>query len=112
MVIEARPVFADILRKLSRAGSDMVYLVYQLYCVLHRPGTGKWSEIFILILFHHTREQNSGIFLRHGYFDIRICLIILQHCIVTRPVFFNQITLQDKGLQLRIRHDIFESGNP
>ena len=51
MVIEARPVFADILRKLSRAGSDMVYLVYQLYCVLHRPGTGKWSEIFILILF-------------------------------------------------------------
>ena len=111
VIIEAGPLFADIPRQASVAGTDVIQLLYQFNHILHRACAGIWPEIFRLVLAHAPGKQHSGKGFVNRHLDKRITFIILQHGIVFRPVFLDQIALQHQRFQFRICHNIFEPGD-
>ena len=111
MVVQAGALLARVPGQASVAGPQMIKLIQQLNGILHGRCAGIGSEIFRLVLLHHPGKQDTGISLPQRYLDIRIGLIILQQCIVFGGMLLYQIVLQHKGLQLRIRDNIFESGD-
>ena len=54
----------------------------------------------------------TGKFLRRCHFYIRIGLIVLQHRIVLRTMFLDQIVFQHQCFELRVRDDIFKAADP
>lgn len=52
MIIQARPVFATVSRKIAVAGAYLIKLSNQLYDIFDSPATGIRTKISILILLH------------------------------------------------------------
>ncbi|CDB19427.1 unknown [Blautia sp. CAG:52] len=89
----------------------MVELADQLHRILDRIGTGVRSEIFCFVLFHLPHKQYPRIFLINRHFQIRISFVVLEHRVVLRPVFLDQVTLQHQSLQLGICDDVLKPGD-
>ena len=111
MIIQAGAFFAGIPRQISAAAADLIQLSYQFYGLFHSSGTGIGSKIFCFILPHLPGKENTRKIFLHCNLDKRITLVILQHGIVFRPVFLDQITFQYQRLQFRICHDILKALN-
>ena len=112
MIVQAGPVSSDLLRQTPAAASDPVKLPDQINGIFYSAGAGIGAEIPGFILFHGSGKQDPGIFLPHRHFNKRIGLVILQHGIVLGPVFLDQIALQHKSFQFRIRYDILKPADP
>ena len=70
--------------------------------------TGIRPEIPGLILLHLSGKHDPRKCLAGRHFNKRICLVIHEHRIVLRMMFFYKIALENQRLQLRIRHNVFE----
>ncbi len=112
VVIQAGSLLACVPGQAAAAASQLIQLPDQFYRILHRAGAGKWPEIPGLVFFHRAGKKHPGIFLPQRHLDKRITLIILQHRVVFWPVLLDQVALQHKRLQLRIRHDILKPPYP
>ena len=100
MVIQTGSFLSNVPWKAFAAASQMIQLLDQIYGILYSSRTGKGPEIFGFIFLHGSGKKYSGELLSQGYFNERIAFVILQHCVVFRPVLFNQIALQYQSLQL------------
>ena len=110
MIIQARPVFATVSRKIAVAGAYLIKLSNQLYDIFDSPATGIRTKISILILLHPSGKQHSRVSLLYRHLDKRITFVILQHGIVLRTVFLDQVAFQNKCFQFGISNDVFKSG--
>ena len=100
MIVQAGSLFPGVPGQIPVAAPDMIQLMDQIDRIPDCLRTGVGSEIFCLVLQHLPRKDDSGKWFISRHFDERICLIIHEHGIVFRPVFLDQITLQDQRLKL------------
>ena len=110
MVIQAGSVLSFFFRQIPAAGPQHIQLIHQFNGILDRRRACIRAEIARLIFFHLSGEKHSGKRLPHRHFYIGISLIVLQQCIITRTVFFNQIILQYQRFQFRVRYNILKPG--
>ena len=54
---------------------------------------------------HAPRDIHAREIVLQGYLQVRIRFIVPQHDVVPRPVLFDEVALQDQGLDLAVRHD-------
>ena len=111
MIIQASPVQSNISWKISIASTNTINFINQINRIFYRPRTGVGTKIPRLVLFHLTRKKHAWKILSHRHTNVWIGFVITQHRIIFWSVFFNQITLQHKCLQLRIRNDVLETLN-
>ena len=108
MIIQARPVLADIFRQLPAAGPYLIKLSEKLYRVPDSRRIDIRAVVKSLILLHTSCEHDTRKCLVDRYTDIRVTLVILEHGIVFRPVLLDQIGFQHERFQLRISHYVFK----
>ena len=111
MMIQAGTLKAYVLRQTAVAGSQLIELIQKLYGILHCRRAGIRPEVFGLILFHNAGKQDAWIFFPHRHLNIRVGLVILQQRVVLGRIFLDQIVFQNQSFQLRVRDDIFKSGD-
>ena len=99
---------AYISRQTPAAGSYLVQLAQKLNSILNRTRTRIRSEILSLVLFQFTRKEDSREVLITCNLYIRICLVILEHCIILRLMLLDEIIFKNKCLKLRIGDYIFK----
>ena len=111
MIIQTGPLQPDVPRQNPVTGSQLIQLIDQLNGILHRKRGGKRPEIPGFILFHLPGKKHPGKILPHGYLNIRIGFVILQHGVVLRIMLLDQVVFQHQRLQLRVGHNILEAGD-
>ena len=108
MVIETGALCPHIFWQIPVAGAELIELVNQFDSIFYRRRTGIGSEIFGMILFHHSGKKHSRICLPYRHLNIRIGFIVLQHGIIFGTMLFDQIIFQNKCFQFRVRDNIFK----
>ena len=109
VIIQTWPFLSDVSWKRPAAASQPVEFPHHVDDILHRLRTRKWSKILRLVLglpaYHHnTRER----FL-NCHLDKWVGFVIHKHRIILRTILLDQIALQDKCFQFRVRDNIFKS---
>ena len=111
MIIQTGPVLPCISRKTAITGTYLIQFPHQFNHVFHCPATCIRSEISGLIFFHSSGKKYSWIWFVDSHLDKRITFVILEHGVIFRTVFLDQIALQNKCLQFRVRNNVLKSGN-
>ena len=111
MEVEAGPLLSYVPGQGPAAVPEAVDPVQELYGLPDRQAAGKGAEIPGLVLFDLAGEQDPWIVLLDGHLDIGVGLVIPEHGVVLGHMLLDEVVLQHQGLQLRIRHDVFETGD-
>ena len=111
MIIQTRAVLSRVARQVPVAGAQLIDLVYQLDRILDCSRARVRAKVPRFVFFLLAGKENSRKIFPESHSDVRICLIVLQHCIVFRTMFFDQIAFQHKSFQFGIRNDVLESAD-
>ena len=110
MIVQAGAVLSRISWKITIAGTYLIQFPHQLDHIFYRPAAGIRSKISGLIFFHSSGKKYSRVWFIDSHLDKWITLIILEHSIIFGTVLFDQITLQHKSFQLRVRNNVLKPG--
>ena len=111
MIIQTRAVLSRVARQVPVAGAQLIDLVYQLDRILDCSRARVRAKVPRFVFFLLAGKENSRKIFPESHSDVRICLIVPQHGVVLRPMFFDQITFQYQRLQFGIRHNILKPRN-
>ncbi len=80
----------------SQVREDAPHHVQRL---VHRPGTGEGAKVARAVLHHVASDGHLGEGVGPMHLDVGVTLVVLELDVVTRAVFFDQVHLEDEGLE-------------
>ena len=108
MVVQARPLAADVLREPPRAGWQLQRFFDGVNDLpRHRPPAER-AEVPCAVLLHAVDERERGIFALHIQPDKGIALVVLEQDVIFGPVQLDERVFQHKRLKLGLHHNNVE----
>ena len=98
-------------RDLPFAGQIGKQSAQHIQGLVDSPHSGEGAEVAGSVLLHAAGDDDAGIILLPGDLDVGVALVVLEANVVLGAVFLDEVTLQDKGLYLRVGDDEIEIGD-
>ena len=111
MIVEARSFLAYVLRKLPAAGSYLIKLAHQPQAVLRRARVRKRAIVVSAVPPDLSCENSPWKCFRRCDLNIRIGLVICQHGVIARTMFFDKIAFQHQSFRLGVNYRGLEPGD-